>query len=170
MVEVLIAVAIFSLLAIAIISTSLMTQRVGRAARNNILATKLVEEGIEKARVMRDRKGTDGIPFVDQSTLGHCVALLESSNGDPEVWYFSHDSHIPFHTPYKFVCTDPNEYSVNEEIIFLEDTNFYRRFSIKKVQASDSQRKLITVYISWEDTRGWKTVTSQTILGPGLEE
>jgi len=78
-VEVLVALAVAVILAVSLITTSLITQKSARTARNNTQATKLVQEYIEQIRVFRDRKG-----FVALSD-GACFKI-DDSFSDPKDW------------------------------------------------------------------------------------
>lgn len=63
LVEVIVSVAIAVLVAIALISMSIITGRAARAAKNNTQATKLAQEYIEQVRIFRDRNGFGLIPI-----------------------------------------------------------------------------------------------------------
>ena len=66
LVEVVVSVGIAVMLAISLITTSLITQKSSRAARNNSQATKLVQQTLEQLRVYRDRYGFAALPNVPQ--------------------------------------------------------------------------------------------------------
>jgi type II secretory pathway pseudopilin PulG len=57
LIEVIVSVSIAVIVAIALISMSIITGRAARAAKNNTQATKLAEEYIEQIRAYRDRNG-----------------------------------------------------------------------------------------------------------------
>src|SRR3989338_9855914 len=79
LIEVVIGAGISVILAIALISTSLIVQKTARAAKNNTQATKLAQETIEQLRVMRDRKGFAAIG------VGDCRGLV-ATGIDPVTW------------------------------------------------------------------------------------
>lgn len=134
LIEVVISAGISVILAIALISTSLIVQKTARAAKNNTQATKLAQETIEQLRVMRDRKGFAAI------TSGDCQGLNAQAD-DPSSWNLTSE------------CGQP----VNVE---ASGTKFSRKISV----IENGNNKTITVTISWEEAGGQKFVTSQTIL------
>ncbi|OGD85905.1 hypothetical protein A2164_02980 [Candidatus Curtissbacteria bacterium RBG_13_35_7] len=149
LIEVLISTAIAALLAVAIISTMLITQKAGTSAKNNTIATKLAQEGIEQVRIFRDRYSISALPTVD---AGECSIFDNSNSSDPSTWTFSG----------KYSCTAiaPPQ----AELIVSENTNFSRRFAIQGDSSDLEKPRLVTVSIYWEESSGWKFVSSQTIL------
>src|SRR3989344_6045766 len=79
LIEVVVSAVISVILAIALISTSLIVQKTARAAKNNTQATKLAQETIEQLRVMRDRKDFAAI------ASGDCQGLNAQAD-DPSSW------------------------------------------------------------------------------------
>ncbi len=61
LIEVIVSVSIAVIVAIALISMSIITGRAARAAKNNTQATKLAEEYMEQVRIFRDRNGFSAI-------------------------------------------------------------------------------------------------------------
>src|SRR3989344_6372827 len=82
LIEVVVSLGVIVVLAVSLISTSLITQKTARTAKNNNAATKLTQESIEKIRVFRDRKGFDVL------TSDPCL-MLNSSDVDPVNWSLS---------------------------------------------------------------------------------
>src|SRR3990172_11075319 len=66
LIEVVVSVGVAVLLAVSLITTSLITQKSSRSARNNSQATKLVQQTLEQLRVYRDRYGFAALPNVPQ--------------------------------------------------------------------------------------------------------
>ena len=135
LIEVVIGAGISVILAIALISTSLIVQKTARAAKNNTQATKLAQETIEQLRVLRDRKGFAEI------TSGDCQGLNDTQADEPSSWYLTSD------------CGQP----VN---VGASGTKFSRKISVIEY----GNNKTITVKVSWEESGGQKFVSSQTIL------
>ncbi|KKP93685.1 MAG: hypothetical protein UR98_C0003G0055 [Parcubacteria group bacterium GW2011_GWA1_36_12] len=77
LIEVVISIAIAAILAISLISTTLITQRTSQSARNNTEATKLAQEWVEQLRVFRDRHD-----FADLDTN----ACRLDTQLDPDNW------------------------------------------------------------------------------------
>ena len=139
LIEVVVALAVVTLLAISLVSTSLVTQRASRSAKNSTQATKLVEQNIEQIRVFRDRKGFDAIPVSTTSCY-----ILSASDPNPGNWSLSTTN-----------CT------TGGEIITLNNTSFNRKIAITLPVAN---KKLIEVTVTWTDSGGSQTVKSQTFL------
>lgn len=57
LIEVLISLGLVVILAVALITASLITQKTARSARNDTQASKLAQENIEEVRVIADRQG-----------------------------------------------------------------------------------------------------------------
>ena len=79
MIEVVIGIAVVVVLAISLITTTLITQRTATSAKNNSQATKLAQKTIEEIRITRDRKGFSDIP------LSGCSKLTSSGTD----WFLS---------------------------------------------------------------------------------
>ena len=138
LIEVLVAMAIVALLAISLVTTTLLTQRSARTARNNTQATNLVQQSIERVRVYRDRVGYSALT----DTSGpNCVKLVtEADPADPSMWVLSSAG-----------CP---------ETIIFNNTSFNRKIFIQ----TSSNRKQITVTVEWQDSSGLQTVKSVTYL------
>ena len=135
LIEVVVSVGIAVLLATALITTALITQKTARSAKNNTIATKLAQESVEKIRVFRDRNGFGVL------ANGSCYTL-DSSNPSPLVWQLKE-------------CIDG-------EVIRREENTYIRKIAI--VDTATLNNKLITVTVSWEEPSGGKSVSTQTIL------
>ncbi len=139
LIEVVVSSGIAVLLAIALITTGLITQKSARIAKNNTRATKLAQETLEQIRVFRDRRGFSALP------VGNCYILqiTPGSASDPANWNLTS-------------CNYP-------EIVGLEGGNFTRKMSIQ-IPNNDANNKLVTVTVSWTESGEDKKVSSQTIL------
>lgn len=137
LIEVVVALSIVSLLAIALITSSLVTQRTSRNATNDTQATKLVQQNIEQIRVFRDRRGFSAL--VD----GACY-VLNTSNPDPAGWTLNACGGV----------------TANGEAITLSNTQFTRKVAI----TTSGANKKITVTVNWQDGSNAKTVSNVTIL------
>ena len=143
LIEVLVAIGVVALLAISLVTTTLLTQRSARTARNNTQATNLAQQNIEQMRVFRDRKG---FSLLRNDT---CLVLDASDDmSDPSVWELADETSVP-----PVVCP--------EQLIF-NNTVFER--SIVIANGANSFQKLVTVTVSWQDTGGLQTVNSVTVL------
>ncbi|OGE08917.1 hypothetical protein A3A60_01010 [Candidatus Curtissbacteria bacterium RIFCSPLOWO2_01_FULL_42_26] len=134
LIEVVVSAGISVILAIALISTSLIVQKSARAAKNNTQATKLAQESIEQMRVFRDRKGFDAL------TISTCLALKDADQADISMWSLTEVAG----------CSES-----------IAGTFFKREISI---QDKGINNKLVTVNIKWSESGGEKFVSSQTIL------
>jgi len=153
LIEVVIGVGVAVMLAISLITTSLITQRTARSARNNTQATKLAQGYIEEIRAYRDRKG-----FSALSAPGDCITIVKSYTPpasptseqiDPAGWSLS----------------APNCIAPVGELNTLNGVNFYRYLKFEDdISVSPVVKKTITVTVKWNETSGDKIVTSQTIL------
>ena len=96
LVEVIVSVGIAVILAIALISAGLISNKTARSARNNTEATKLAEQYIEQIRVFRDRRGyTSAFTSISNDT---CYILQIPNSNDPSTWSLITSSRfcIPF--------------------------------------------------------------------------
>ena len=141
LIEVVVSIGIAVMLAISLITTSLITQKSSRSARNNSQATKLVQETMEQLRVFRDRKGFDQLP---NSGTTVCVDLNADST-EPLDWTLQPIGPCPI-----------------LETIPLNNTNFDRKIEIINDGAN---KRLITLTISWDESGQTRSVKSQTFLG-----
>src|SRR3990167_9633454 len=82
LVEVVVSIGIAVILAISLITTSLITQKSSRSARNNTQATKLVQQTLEQLRVYRDRHGFDALPA---AAANICIDF-NADTSDPSSW------------------------------------------------------------------------------------
>jgi|SRR3989338_1164753 len=78
LIEVVISIAIAAILAISLITTTLITQKTSQSAKNNTEATKLAQEWVEQLRVFRDRHD-----FADLDTN---ACRLDTSKPKPDEW------------------------------------------------------------------------------------
>src|SRR3989344_5718486 len=134
LIEVVISIAIAAILAISLITTTLVTQRTSQSAKNNTEATKLAQEGIERIRVFRDRYGYDLLLNQDCWTLD-----------------FTDINSLQF---YDTSC--PN----GELIQPYNEASFYRTYKIGDAPSS-TDVKLVTVTIKWDESGGQREVINE---------
>src|SRR3990167_2833042 len=139
LVEVIVSIGIAVILAISLITTSLITQKSSRSARNNSQATKLVRQTLEQLRVYRDRNGFTALPSAPPPTPAwYC---LNTPDSNPSSWTLNNTS-----------CT-------STQTIVLDNTNFTRKIEFLN-QGTSNEKRLITVTVSWDEsgqTRSLKT-------------
>lgn len=140
MIEVLIAVGVTAALAVSLITTTLITQKTARSARNNSQATKLAQEYIEQVRILRDRKSFDYI----SSKVGDCW-MLTSADPNPDNWNL-----------------DPCPQGIDGEVKILDNTTFIRKVDIDN--SAGANKKLITSLVTWQEGSDTKIVSSKTFL------
>src|SRR3990167_1239091 len=142
--EVVVAIAIAAILAVSIVSTTLIAQKSAKSAENKTGATKLAQEAIEQNRIFRDRQGFDKL------INGDCYNLGSAQNPNPLDWKL-----LPNYCQGSVIQGEP---------IKLENTSFYRKISIENdpIDLSDDSRKLITVTVGWEDSGGEQKVVNYT--------
>ena len=150
LVEVIVALGIVVILAISLVTASMVTQKTSRAAKNNTQATKLVQENLEQIRVFRDRKGY--AELTDRT-----CSYLTYSDPDPGNWTLSACISVP-----------PPEL-IQGEIITMNNTRFERRIAI----AIDTTyplypKKLVTVTVNWQESGANRFVSGYTYLAPSL--
>lgn len=138
--EVVISVAIAAILAIALVTTTLITQRTSESAKNNTIATKLAQDGIEQIRVFRDRNGYDLL------INGSCYVVSTITNADgTRVWKL-----------YTSPCPELKQ---------IDNMAFYRKLSIENNPSDPlGNTKLIKVEVTWQDPQGNQSIKSETIL------
>ncbi len=142
--EVVISVAIAAILAVALVTVTLVTQRTSESAKNNTEAAKLVQEGIEQIRVFRDRNGYDAL------VNGDCYSVATEQVGENIEWN---------------LLTAECLANPDGALIRLDNTAFYRKISIQDgAGGPGSGTKLITVNVTWEDQKGKQLVKSETVL------
>lgn len=143
LIEVVVSIGVAVILAISLITTSLITQKSARSARNNTQATKLVQQTLEQLRVLRDRKGFATFP----SALTSACFTFNSTDSDPINWTLIQAPSCPSLLP-----------------ISLDVTTFNRNIEMINHNA-DANKRLITVTVSWDESGQTKMVKSQTVLG-----
>lgn len=146
--EVVVAMALVIAAAIALVATSIFTQKTSRSANAQTQATKLVEENIEQIRVLRDRKGYGAIDF----NLSCMVLLPIPSGSNIDSWRLS---------PCSSSTTPP---TTNGEVIAPSSNNltsFIRRVSVLN---SGPDKKEVKVSVFWEESGGTKSVSSVTFF------
>ncbi len=137
LIEVVIALAVVVALAISLVTTTLITQRTSRQARNNTEASKLVQQNIEQIRAFRDRKGFAAFPGD-----GACYVLI-ASDPNPSNWSFNSGAGI---------CP---------EVITIDNVAFGRSVQFQTISTG---KKLVTVIATWVDSGGTEVVKNQTFF------
>ena len=143
LVEVVVSIGIAVILAISLITTSLITQKSSRSARNNSQATKLVQQTIEQLRVMRDRRGFSTSTFPSAPTTT-CFTFNTPDLNVPSTWNLTSG------------CSTPT--------VSLGTTIFTRKVEMID-QGASAEKRLITVTVSWDESGQTRSVKSQTVLG-----
>ena len=141
LVEVVVSIGVAVILAISLITTSLITQKSSRSARNNSQATKLVQQTLEQIRVFRDRAGFSTLPNAPATIV--CADLNIADANDPSTWAFVTPAPA---CPY-FETVPGTIFS--RQIEFLND---------------GAEKRLITVTVSWDESGQTRSVKSQTFL------
>ena len=142
LIEVVVSVGVAVLLAVSLITTSLITQKSSRSARNNSQATKLVQQTLEQLRVYRDRNGFTALPSVPPPT--QACFTLDTPDSSPTTW-----------------SLDPAVNCTVLETIPLDNTNFMRKIEFLN---DGVEKRLITVTVSWDESGQTRSVKSQTFL------
>lgn len=143
MIEVVIGIAVVVVLAISLITTTLITQKTATSAKNNSQATKLAQQTSEQTRIYRDRKGFSSLPQ-DPSL---CFKLTNTNNSDPSTWSFS-------------TAFDCNA-NASAELIKLDNADFYRKIQIKN---KSSTEKETTVTVTWTESAGVQSVVHKSLI------
>ena len=138
LIEVMVSLAVLGLLAVALISTTLITQKGARAAKADTQAAKLVQEYSEQIRIFRDRKGFSSLVNTpaNQST---CINSTNFSN--PESWILTTAG-----------CPEQN---------VVDNVTFTRQLNIAPI---DDHKKQVTIAVTWVDSGGTQTRSHVLIL------
>lgn len=135
--EVVVAMGLVVIAAVALVSTTIFTQKSARSASAQTQATKLTEESIEQIRVIRDRKEYGALG------VGSCKVIALSS--DPNNWLLKD-------------CVPPGV----PETIVLGNISFTRRIDISEI-VLDAKKKA-TVIVSWQESGGTRKVENITFF------
>ncbi|HSX19240.1 MAG TPA: hypothetical protein VLE91_03850 [Candidatus Saccharimonadales bacterium] len=139
LVEVIVAVGVVAALAVALVTTSLVTQKASRGSENSTQATKLVQENIEQIRAFRDRKGFSAL------ANGSCWVLDTTSGSDPANWSLS-AANCP-------------------RAVVLNQVTFNRSLVVGNNGVNDRAKSaLVTVTVTWTDSGGTQSVSNNTVL------
>ena len=131
LIEVMVSLAVLGLLAVALISTTLITQKGARAAKADAQATKLIQEYSEEIRIFRDRKGFSSLANTN-TTQATCINSSNFSN--PESWVLTTAG-----------CPEQKT---------LDKVTFTRELSIADTQPLNVKRKQVTIKVTWNDSGG----------------
>ncbi len=143
MIEVVIGIAVVVVLAISLITTTLITQRTAASAKNNSQATKLAQQAFEQLRIYRDRKGFSSIP----ADPTECYKLINTNNVDPTLWDFSA----------AFDCNS----DASAELLLLDSVSFYRKIQLVD---NSSVEKEATVTVNWTESSGVQNVVHKSVI------
>ena len=145
LIEVVVSIGIAVILAISLITTSLITQKSSRSARNNSQATKLVQQTLEQLRVFRDRNGFSVSTFPSVLAIT-CFTFTTPDLNVPSTWTLTSG------------CSTP-------QTISLGTTIFTRKVEmINEPLVANAVKRLITVTVSWDESGQTRSVKSQTFL------
>ncbi|MEK9147204.1 MAG: hypothetical protein AAB639_03330 [Patescibacteria group bacterium] len=142
LVEVVIALGVVVVLAVSLVSASLVTQRSARSAKNNTQATKLVQQTIENLRIFRDRQGFAAL------ANNSCWVLVNTSDTNVGNWKLANN------------LTNPS--ADCPQSISLAEVTFTRSIAIEN--GANSNQKKVTVVVTWVESGGTQTVTNVTNL------
>ena len=143
LIEVVVSMAVVVAVAISLITATLVTQKSSKNARNNTMATKLVQEGLEEMRVFRDRKGFISLPPGSATT---CWVLINTDN-DPSTWGLKTLPDAP--------CP---------ETVVLSGVSFSRTINVEDSPAGNASEKKVTVKAIWGGSGDAQTVSDVTYL------
>jgi len=150
MIEVVVGLGIATLLAVALISTTVYTEKLSRAAKNRTQATKLEQQAVEQLRGFRDSQsgGFANLPSAPNT-------CYYDTNNSATVWTFS-AAVVP--------CTTPPPISApgTTEQITLDSVTFSRW--VQFVTSANANQKIFIVYVAWQGSSGVEYVSNQTTL------
>ena len=144
LVEVVVSIGIAVILAISLITTSLITQKSSRSARNNSQATKLVQQTLEQLRVFRDRNGFSVSTFPSVLAIT-CFTFATPDLNVPSAWTLTSG------------CS-------TSQTVSLGTTIFTRKVEMINEPLVTAEKRLITVTVSWDESGQTRSVKSQTFL------
>lgn len=185
LVEVLVAVGIAMMLGIALVSASVLTQKTSRSTQNTAYATKLAQELMEELRIYRDQSRDKLKAFQFYNGLapggGICVGVPNSGVGGTKnadgslnvtpnpangnlTWTFNQigsSSTCPAVND-SWLSTVP----ANMETISSDNVQFFRYVLFVKDPSNPLPGNGMTgtVYVSWKEQSGWRTVSADVYL------
>src|SRR3989344_7347794 len=140
MIEVVVSIAVVVVLAISLITTTLITQKTASSAKNNSQATKMAQKAFEQVRIYRDRRGFSSLPALDG-----CYNLVTNNNPDPSGWSF-----------------DPINCNTGvAEKITPDNIDFYRKIQFTNVPSSE---KKIIVTVTWTESASQQSVVHTSLI------
>lgn len=148
MIEVVVGLGIATLLAVALISTTVYTEKLSRSAKNRTQATKLVQQAVEQLRGFRDSQ-TGGF-----ANLPGAAGCYYDTNSDPTTWVFSTAVFACSSAP-PIVVPNPTEQ------ITLDNVVYNRWVQFTSVSANE---KNFTVYVAWQGGSGLEYVSNSSSL------
>jgi type II secretory pathway pseudopilin PulG len=160
MIEVVVGLGIATLLSVALISTTVYTQKLSRSAKNRTQATKLVQQAVEQLRGFRDStNATRG--FANLASAGAGCYYDTNAGTDINtaqiIWVFS-GLVVPCGVP-------PPVPGTTEQITpaspATSDLTFSRWVQFTSITANE---KAFTVYVSWQGGSGLEYVSNSSSL------
>lgn len=139
--EVVVAMGLVVIAVVALVSTTIFTQKSARSANAQVQATKLAEETIEQMRVLRDRKGYSAI------FTGELCYMLDSSSTDLELWELA------------YPCITPE----GEEIT-VGNVQLLRKIETSEIITAGTVKKQVKVTVSWQESGGTRKVENVTFF------
>lgn len=141
-VELVIGLGVVIILAMSLVGTNLITQKTSRSAQNEVQATKFAQQGTEEIRIIRDQNGYTTIPT---SPTG-CYKITKGNIQNPATWSLTTTDCI---TGGELIQSNSSE------------TAFTR---VVKSADSGTNRKIITVTVSWNESGNKRSVKNETFL------
>lgn len=146
MIEVVVGVGIAVLLGVSLITTTLITQRTARSARNNTQASKLAQEYVEKMRIIRDRQSFDTL-----------VAKVNAANNATCSYINDTDANLILWTLVS--CSDPRG-----KALALDKTTFYQRVMINGLLPVSGNKIDFRIIVEWDEQGSAKKIETQSFL------
>lgn len=138
--EVVVAMGLVIIAVVALVSTTIFTQKSARSANAQVQATKLAEETIEQMRVLRDRKGYSAI------VIGQPCYMFFAPTTDLELWKLD-------------PCMPPSG-----EIISEDNIEFTRKIETSEINSGGTVKKQVKVTVSWLESGGTRKVENVTFF------
>ncbi|MBI4037895.1 hypothetical protein HY382_02525 [Candidatus Curtissbacteria bacterium] len=146
MIEVVVGVGVAVLLGVSLITTTLITQRTARSARNNTQASKLVQGYTEKMRIIRDRQGFDTLTAKVNSANNAACSYINDADTNITLWFL-------------VSCPDPRGYPLT-----LDKTTFYQKVKINGALPLSGDKVDFLIAVEWDEQGAAKKIESQAFL------
>lgn len=165
MIEVVVGLGIATLLAVALISTTIYTEKLSRAAKNRTQASKLVQQSIEQLRSFRDSQ-SGGFANLAPNGVGcyYDTNVGTDANTKQIVWVFS--GLVTSCTTPPPITMPTNPSPGTEQILPLSgindsDVTFSRWVQFTSITAN---QKNFVVFVAWQGSSGVEYVSSASSL------